>query len=90
MYRDKQGKIPVPTPYDISGSDRWRDKSDNCVTIWRDLSDNDNIIVQILVQKVRFRQDGRIGVGELSYNWLVGTYHEPAEAAREIPSVVAY
>jgi len=42
------------------------------------------------VQKVRFRQDGRIGVGELSYNWLVGTYHEPMEAAREIPSVVAY
>jgi len=90
MYRDKQGKIPVPTPYDISGSARWRDKSDNCVTIWRDLSDNDNIIVQIHVQKVRFRQDGRIGVGELSYNWLVGTYHEPMEAAREIPSVVAY
>ena len=90
MYRDKQGKIPVPTPYDISGSARWRDKSDNCITIWRDLSDNDNIIVQIHVQKVRFRQDGKIGVGELSYNWLIGTYHEPTEAAREIPSVVAY
>ena len=90
MYRDKQGKIPVPTPYDISGSARWRDKSDNCITIWRDLSDNDDIIVQIHVQKVRFRQDGRIGVGELSYNWLIGTYHEPTDAAREIPSVVGY
>ena len=90
MYRDKQGKIPVPTPYDISGSARWRDKSDNCITVWRDLSDNDSIIVQLHVQKVRFRQDGKIGVGELSYNWLIGSYHEPTDAAREIPAVVGY
>ena len=90
MYRDKNGKIPVPTPYDISGSARWRDKSDNCITVWRDLSDGDSIIVQLHVQKVRFRQDGKIGVGELSYNWLVGTYHEPTDAHRESPAVVGY
>ena len=90
MYRGKNGEYPIPTPYDISGSARWRDKSDNCITIWRNLSDNEDIIVQIHVQKIRFRQDGKIGVGELSYNWLIGTYHEPKEAAREIPSVVEY
>ena len=86
LYRDKNGKIPVPTPYDISGSARWRDKADNCITIWRDLSIDDGCLVEVHVQKVRFRQDGRIGVGELTYNWLLGTYHETKDAVNEIPA----
>jgi twinkle protein len=85
LYRDKNGKIPIPTPYDISGSARWRDKADNCITVWRDLSNDDKCSVEIHVQKVRFRQDGRIGINELSYNWATGTYHETNRAVEEIP-----
>jgi twinkle protein len=85
LYRDKSGKIPIPTPYDISGSARWRDKSDNCITIWRDLTKEEGCLVEVHVQKVRFRQDGKIGKGELSYNWRMGTYHLPLKAAQEIP-----
>ena len=85
LYRDKNGKIPIPTPYDISGSARWRDKADNCITVWRDLSNDDKCAVEVHVQKVRFRQDGRIGVNELSYNWATGTYHETHRAVEEIP-----
>ena len=85
LYRDKSGKIPIPTPYDISGSARWRDKSDNCITIWRDLAKEEGCLVEVHVQKVRFRQDGKIGIGELSYNWRMGTYHLPLNAVKEIP-----
>ena len=85
LYRDKNGKIPIPTPYDISGSARWRDKADNCITVARDLSNDDKCSVEIHVQKIRFRQDGRIGVNELSYNWAIGTYHETHRATEEIP-----
>ena len=88
LYRDKNGKIPIPTPYDISGSARWRDKSDNCITVWRDLSAEGGSIIEIHVQKVRFKQDGKIGVGELTYNWRTGTYHLPYNAAREVPPIV--
>ena len=85
LYRDKSGKIPIPTPYDISGSARWRDKSDNCITIWRDLTKEEGCLIEVHVQKVRFRQDGKIGTGELTYNWRMGTYHLPLKAAEEIP-----
>ena len=85
LYRDKSGKIPIPTPYDISGSARWRDKSDNCITIWRDLAKEEGCLIEVHVQKVRFRQDGKIGTGELTYNWRMGTYHLPLNAAQEIP-----
>ena len=36
LYRRDDGSYPVPTPYDISGSAHWRNKADNCVTVWRD------------------------------------------------------
>jgi hypothetical protein len=42
-------------------------------------------IVQVHVQKIRFRQDGMNGVEELSYNWRLGTYHLSSKAVKEIP-----
>ena len=87
LYRDKNGNIPIPTPYDISGSARWRDKSDNCITVWRDFTKNDSII-EVHVQKVRFKQDGQLGNVELTYNWRTGTYHLPSNAVREVPAKI--
>jgi hypothetical protein len=42
---------PVPTPYDISGSAHWRNKADNCLTLWRDEKEPDRP-VQLHVQKI--------------------------------------
>src|SRR5690606_41025002 len=28
-------EYPVPTPYDVSGSAHWRNKADNCITVYR-------------------------------------------------------
>jgi twinkle protein len=85
LYRDKNGKYPIPTLYDISGSARWRDKSDNGIVIWRDLQKEEGCSIEVHVEKIRFRQDGKRGIGELTYNWRMGTYHLPLDATKEIP-----
>ncbi len=87
LYKDKDGNYPVPTPYDISDSAHWRNKADNCISVWRDFSDNKTRIVEIHIQKIRFRQIGRLGMGELAWNHVTGTYHEVSRANDEIPAV---
>lgn len=73
MAKDKNGNYSIPTPYDISGGSMWRNKVDNCLTVWRDFGRDDGA-VEIHVQKVRFRQVGRIGVADLKYHKATATY----------------
>ena len=74
-YRKDDGTYPVPTPYDISGSAHWRNKADNCLTIWRDLQEVTSA-VQIHIQKIRFREIGSPGMVELRFNTLNGRYED--------------
>lgn len=67
------GKYPPPTPYDISGSAAWRNKADNCITIYRHIDSNQ---VEIHIQKIRFKEIGEIGMVALGYNRLNGRYKE--------------
>lgn len=76
LYKASDGSYPVPTMYDISGSAHWRNKADNGLCVWRDLSDNTSQLVEIHVQKVRFRQIGKIGMAELRYQKATATYIE--------------
>ena len=73
MYRDASGNYPVPTPYDISGSAHFRNKADNCITVWRDIADESKK-VEIHIQKVRFREVGKVGMCEFQYNVATGRY----------------
>jgi twinkle protein len=73
LARSKDGSYPTPTPYDISGGAMWRNKVDNCLTVWRDFLREDGVI-EVHVQKVRFRQVGKIGVAELKYDKATATY----------------
>lgn len=75
MTKDKSGNYGVPTPYDIAGGAMWRNKADNCVTVWRDFTREDGVI-DIHVQKIRFRQVGRIGGAQLRYLAPTATYEE--------------
>lgn len=76
LYRDRDsGSYPVPTLYDISGSANWRNKADNGIVVWRDFSDV-HTPVEIHVQKVRFRQIGRIGMAKLVYEPVTQSYRE--------------
>lgn len=71
-----EGKYPPPTPYDIAGSAHWRNKADNCITIWRDVESN-STHVEVHIQKVRFREIGRPGAIALLYDRTTGRFHEP-------------
>lgn len=76
MQKEKEGGYPVPTPYDISGSAHWRNKADNCLTVYRKVSDESRT-VEIHVQKIRFKDVGRAGhMAELLYNTRTGQYED--------------
>lgn len=70
------GMYPPPTPYDIAGSAHFRNKADNCITIWRNVDANNNR-VQVHIQKIRFREIGKPGGVELVYEPDCGRFHEP-------------
>jgi twinkle protein len=80
LLRDKNGKYPVPTLYDCSGSANFRNKADCGLVIWRDLSGTDRDEVEIHVQKIRFRHVGKRGVCTLYYNSICATYQEAPDA----------
>lgn len=75
LQKGLDGNYPVPTPYDVAGSAHWRNKADNCITIYRDMKANDSR-VEIHVQKVRKKMNGKVGMAELLYHPLVGQYRD--------------
>jgi twinkle protein len=75
LMKNEKQQYPVPTPYDISGSANWRNKPDNCLSIWRDL-DDESKVVEFHVQKIRFREIGKCGAANLRYNLNSGRYSD--------------
>lgn len=61
------GKYPPARPYDISGAAHWYNKADNCISIWRDI-DEDSPLIEVHIQKVRYRIAGKPGKVELTYH----------------------
>lgn len=85
--RREEGKLPVPRPDMIAGSQHWWNKADNCITVWRDY-DAQTQEVDIHVQKVRFKHIGRIGATTLNYDRVTGRYWEPRREGNVIYSMV--
>lgn len=77
LFRGKNDQYPVPTLYDISGSANWRNKADNGLVIWRDLGDPKKDLVEIHIQKIRFREVGRLGAVRLRFDPVTAVYREP-------------
>ena len=75
LLRDKDGNYPVPTLYDCAGSAHWRNKADNGISIWRDFR-ADTPIVEVHIQKIRFKQIGRQGMAQLEYDRVTGRYSD--------------
>ena len=75
MYREKDGTYPVPTLYDISGGAQWRNKADNGIVIWRDVLDEKRETL-VYVQKIKNRQNGKVGHASLFWSPIGGTYLE--------------
>lgn len=73
MMKNPSGNYPVPTAYDISGSAHWYNKGDAILSIWRDVNDEKKQ-VEIHVQKIRFREVGRVGKINLNFQIMTGRY----------------
>jgi len=82
MYRDKDGQYPVPTMYDIAGSAHWRNKADNGLCIWRDFN-APGTPIEVHIQKIRFRQVGKVGMTEFKYRASTCNY-SPAQAVAQL------
>lgn len=51
----------IPKPYDISGGANWRNKADQCICVYRFVGEMDEQIVDVYIQKIRCKEDGRVG-----------------------------
>lgn len=73
----ENGRYEVPTLYDVSGSAHFYNKADYGLCIYR-LSNATNTgfdnVVQIHVQKVKFKHLGECGMVELKYNYNNGRF----------------
>lgn len=85
LHREN-GKIPVPTLYDISGSAHFSNKADAGLVVHR--PDPKAPITEVYVRKVRFKWVGKVGMAEIAYDPPTGRYFEirPPEAA--MPNLV--
>lgn len=77
LQKAQDDKYPVPRPYDISGSAHWYNRADNCLSVWRDVSDETvRDVTQVHVQKVRNKYVGSVGVASLYWDAACGQLTE--------------
>lgn len=74
LEKKANGKYPVATPYDISGGAHWRNKADNALSIYRNVGEIDDDVCDIYVQKIRFKEIGRVGMASLRSEKASGSY----------------
>ena len=71
LKKDENGEYPVATPYDCAGSAHWFNKADMILSLWRDKKDPEAPL-QVHSQKVRFKENGDLGMAELWYDRITG------------------
>lgn len=74
IRKDKEtGLHEIPNLYDISGSANFFNKTDNGITIYRNMANNNT---EVHVQKVKFSHWGEVGMCKFKYDKITGTYIE--------------
>jgi twinkle protein len=75
MYRNQEGKVPIPKGYDISGSGAWYAKADFGMTVHRPEPDR-STLSEVHIWKCRFEWMGKQGSCQLSYDRASHAYTE--------------
>lgn len=76
LQKDQRTKTyPVPTLYDISGSAHFYNKADMGLSVWRNVLE-EGTASQVHVQKVRFKECGKVGMCEIYFDSLTGQFSE--------------
>lgn len=65
MEKGADGKYAVITPYMLNGGAGWRNKADNIISKFRNVGQLDEDVSDLYIQKVRFKEEGRIGHASL-------------------------
>jgi twinkle protein len=74
IKKTKDGKkYEVATLYDIAGSAHWFNKVDNGISVYRDYVTG---VVDVHVQKVRFKFIGHVGMASFEWDKYTGKYQE--------------
>jgi twinkle protein len=71
------GKIDVPSLYDISGSANFYNKTDYGLTVHRKTT-SDNVMineVNVYFQKIKYKHLGKQGIISLEYDYVTGRFH---------------
>lgn len=87
MGKDQHGRYLVPTPYDVAGSSHFRNKADNAISVWRNADGKDRDIVDIYVQKIRFKEVGQIGVVSMRYDYRNGKFYQDVDQAKRLKCI---
>lgn len=87
LYKDADGRYPVPTPYDVSGSSHWNNKADNAISVWRNRGGKDEEIADVHIQKIRFKEVGRVGVVSLRYNKITGRFIDDIDQSKRMEAL---
>jgi twinkle protein len=75
LRKDEDGRYPIPTMYDISGSAHFANKADFGLSVWRDPQDA-NVPTQVHIQKIRFAETGEVGLARFSFERATGRIKE--------------
>lgn len=73
IRKGEDGKYMVATMYDIAGSAHWFNKIDNGISVYRDFETG---IVDVYIQKIRFKFIGQIGKASFEWDRHTGRYSE--------------
>lgn len=71
LKKEPNGNFPVPTMYDIAGSANFYNKTDNGISLWRDIKAKNNL-VQVHIQKIKNKNIGRAGE-IVTFEWQRGS-----------------
>lgn len=83
-YKGKVYCLTVPTGAYMTKRDgktmiagnsaHFRNKADNAISVWRNVGGPDQDIADVHIQKIRFKEIGKVGFGSLRYNAVTGRF----------------
>lgn len=76
LQKGADGKYNPPSMYDISGGAHWRNKADNGICVHRSYDKETKNDVEIFIQKIRFREIGKIGKRTLRFEPATARYYD--------------
>jgi twinkle protein len=80
--KDKNDNYKCPTLYDIAGGYTWRAKCDYGWAAHRNPTEN---VMEVFVQKIKYKSMGRLGVVKFDYDVASGRFKSQYETTYDLP-----